>query len=213
MPLTGTLRDLSLPNLIQVQCNEQNQSRVTITRGRQQGTLIFAGGELVYAHVGNLTGEQALYEMLTWEDGDFRVDDQVAAVERNITAPWTALLVEGLHRADEARAERNGFLQSHLRTLVEKPGIRGALVIRPNGAVRAEAKSENISIEPSALVQVYATVEQIQQLLNTGTLQNVVLSHPNEKIWLQKLHDDYFICALESRTSLDVLVAALKEMA
>ena len=42
------------------------------------GTLIFAGGELVFADAGGLTGEEALHELLTWEGGNFRVDYEPA---------------------------------------------------------------------------------------------------------------------------------------
>jgi hypothetical protein len=212
MPLTGTLRDLSLPNLVQVQCSEQNQSRVVLTRGKRQGTLIFANGELIYAQVGDLAGEDAVYELLTWEEGDFRVDDQVSAPERNVTAPWSALLVEGLRRADEARAERDSFLQTRLRALKDKPGVRGALIVRPNGSIRAEFQGDDVPGGPRTLLQAYANVEQIQKLLNTGTPLQILWTSANEKIWVQKIREDYFVCWLDSRAALDSITAAVQEM-
>lgn len=212
MPLTGTLRDLSLPNLIQVQCGEQNQSRVVLTRGKRQGTLIFANGELIYAQLGDLRGEDAVYELLTWEEGDFRVDDQVPSVERNVMMPWSALLVEGLRRADEARAERDGFLQARLAALKDKLGVRGALIVRPNGSIRAEFQGDEVPGDPRALAQVYANAEQIQKLLNLGTPLQILWTNPNEKIWVQKIREDYFVCWLDSRAALDSIAAAVQEM-
>lgn len=205
MPLSGTLRDLSLPNLVQVQCSEQSRARVTLTRGAHQGTLIFENGDLVFAHADQLAGENAVYELLTWEEGDFRVDDQVPAFERNITLPWRALLMEGLRRADEARAERDSVLEKSLRELKGKQGIRGALVVRPNGAVRADAKGEQLPGEPATLLQVYANVERVRELLRLGEPRHIVLTSPTEKIWAQKLQDDYFACWLDQRASLEMV--------
>ncbi|MCX7838776.1 MAG: DUF4388 domain-containing protein [Anaerolineae bacterium] len=212
MPLTGTLRDLSLPNLVQVQCSEQNQSRVVITRGKRQGTLIFANGELIYATVGDLTGENAVYELLTWEEGDFRVDDQVPSLERNVTTPWSALLIEGLRRADEARAERDHLLETRLRALKNKIGVRGARVFRLNGAVRAEAPGEEVPGDARTVMLVYANVEQIQKLLNLDTPRQIVFSNAQERIWVQKLQDDYFAGWFDSRVVLDEIAKAVQEM-
>lgn len=212
MPLTGTLRDLSLPNLIQVQCGEQNQSRVVLTRGKRQGTLVFANGELIYAQLGDLRGEDAVYELLTWEEGDFRVDDQVPSVERNVMMPWSALLVEGLRRADEARAERDGFLQARLAAFKDKLGVRGAQIVRPNGSIRAEFQGDEVPGDARALAQVYANAEQIQKLLNLGAPLQILWINPNEKMWVQKIREDYFVCWLDSRAALDGIAAAVQEM-
>ncbi|MBM3127737.1 MAG: DUF4388 domain-containing protein [Chloroflexi bacterium] len=212
MPLTGTLRDLSLPNLVQVQCSEQNQTRVLLTRGAHKGTLIFANCELVYASADNLAGENAVYELLTWEEGDFRVDDATSPPERNVTIPWSALLIEGLRRADEARAERDGLLEARLRDLKGKQGVRGAFVVRPNGTIRADAKGETLAGDPAALIQVYANAERIQELLSLSAPRQIVLSNPTEKIWVQKLQDDFCACWLDSRASIESIKTTLQTL-
>lgn len=110
MPLTGTLRNLRLPNLVQLQCGQQHQARVVLTRAAHKATLVFAVGELIYASADDKASESAVCELVTWEEGDFRVDNATSTVERNVTTPWSALLIEGLRRADEARAEPNNIL-------------------------------------------------------------------------------------------------------
>ena len=80
MSLIGTLKDLSLFNLVQLHCCERQQAQVSLVRADCEGRLIFAGGELVFASVGSLAGEEAVHELLTWEDGDFRVDYEPAPV-------------------------------------------------------------------------------------------------------------------------------------
>jgi hypothetical protein len=84
MSLIGTLKDLSLFNLVQLHCCERQQAQVSLAHGDCDGRLVFADGELVFAAVGGLVGGEAVHELLTWEDGDFRVDYEPAPVVRNV---------------------------------------------------------------------------------------------------------------------------------
>jgi len=70
MSLIGTLKDLSLFNLVQLHCCERQQAQVSLAHGDCDGRLVFADGELVFAAVGGLVGGEAVHELLTWEDGD-----------------------------------------------------------------------------------------------------------------------------------------------
>lgn len=106
MPLDGTLADMSLPNLVQLQCSEHKRAQVQLTRSEIEGTLVFADGDMLHATVGPLEGEQAVYELLGWDDGLFHVSEDVDELPvRNITIPWQTLMLEGLRRKDENRSE------------------------------------------------------------------------------------------------------------
>jgi Domain of unknown function (DUF4388) len=105
MSLSGTLNDLSLPNLIQVVCMEKRRACVRVTRHEREGILLFSDGELIHAHLGKLTGEQVVYELLTWDDGGFEVFDELPNLPRNVFTPWSNLVLEGMHKLDEARVE------------------------------------------------------------------------------------------------------------
>jgi hypothetical protein len=106
MPLIGTLNDISLPNLIQLQSTEQNRTQVILSRNGHQGKLLFDDGELVFAKAGDKLGDDAVFELLKWDDGTFRVDTEDGSIERNVHMPTNALLLEGLRRLDESRAPR-----------------------------------------------------------------------------------------------------------
>ena len=93
---------MSLPTLVQVTCSEGSTSRLVLWRGDQRGELYFDGGEIAHAVSGNYTGEEAVYELLTWEEGDFELETDVKSPEQTITTSWSALLLEGMRRLDEA---------------------------------------------------------------------------------------------------------------
>lgn len=107
MPLQGTLKDISLPSLVQLQCTEQKRAQITLTRKSIQATLVFEAGELVHAMAGPLSGENAVYELLAWDEGNFQVNESITEVpSRNVSTPWQSLVLEGLRRSDEIKAER-----------------------------------------------------------------------------------------------------------
>lgn len=201
MPLTGTLRDLSLPNLVQFQCNEQTHTVVTLARSGQKGSLAFADGELVAATTSNKTGEEAVYELLTWEDGDFRVDGEGAGVTRNVFVPWSALLLEGLRLADEARAARDQTLEQKLRELKGKPGLRNAFAVDQAGNLRAEAKAQTLVQDAALVAFVAGQCESIGTSLQLGTFSDLAANCTSEKIVVKKLQENYLGLWLEPRAT------------
>jgi DNA-binding response OmpR family regulator/predicted regulator of Ras-like GTPase activity (Roadblock/LC7/MglB family) len=100
----GSLSSLSLPSIIQINCEERNEARLRLRRRGQEGLLFFAQGQVVHAELGSQVGEEAVYELLRWEDGTFELEMGVSAPERTIEVGWSGLLLEGMRRIDESSA-------------------------------------------------------------------------------------------------------------
>ncbi len=201
MPLTGTLQDLSLPSLVQLQSAEQRQTQVRLNRGGAEGMLYFAGGELVHASLGRLTGADAVYELLTWEDGNFVVTEDVQVPEPNVDVPWSSLLLEGLRRLDEVRAERDSAVQAALQQVRRQPDVHGVLLVNAAGVIRGEAADGDAN-EKAALVAFVATRgEAIGALLEAGRLAHLVCTLSTRKIWVERIDSNYIGCWLDQRAT------------
>lgn len=204
MALQGTLGDLSIPDLIQLHCQAGSAARLMV-RGLQgeQSDLYFAGGEIVHAACGTLQGVEAVYELLTWEEGRFEVEQNAAAPARTVQLPWSALLMEGLRRADERRqanvisAEKEQIMSGETRRerlanilsqLVETSGdVRGAAIVGRDGLIMAAhlpAKMEQtrVGAVAAALLSLSGrSVGQLergdfQQTLIQGTEGNIIIT-------------------------------------
>ncbi|TET38400.1 MAG: DUF4388 domain-containing protein [Anaerolineales bacterium] len=105
MAVKGNLKDMSLASLISVNCNEMNQASLLLYREDKEGSIFLTDGNVVHAVLDSFIGKEAVYEMLTWEDGEFELKKNVEPPERTITAGWSSLLLEGMHRIDENAAE------------------------------------------------------------------------------------------------------------
>jgi predicted regulator of Ras-like GTPase activity (Roadblock/LC7/MglB family) len=202
MSLIGTLKDLSLFNLVQLHCCERQQAQVSLMRGNCEGRLIFAGGELVFAGVGGLAGEEAVHELLTWEDGDFRVDYEPTPVVRNVQTPWSVLLLEGVRRLDEARAERDTRLEATLRSMKGTQGLRATVLTNMTGQVRAAATGASSAAEAALVAFLAGRLETIEELLRCGACKEVSLSGTSETIWIARRDGAYLACWLDGRAAL-----------
>jgi CheY-like chemotaxis protein/predicted regulator of Ras-like GTPase activity (Roadblock/LC7/MglB family) len=100
----GNLRTMGLASIFQINCTEINQARLRVRYGGQEGSVYFADGNIVHAELGSQVAEEAIYEMLSWKDGDFELEMNVPAPQRTITAGWSGLLLEGMRLLDEQTA-------------------------------------------------------------------------------------------------------------
>lgn len=159
----GNLRILTLPSIVQINCTERNQAHLLLRRQGQEGSLFFADGNIVHATLGSKIGEEAIYDLLMWEDGDFELEMGVLSPERTITQNWSGLLLEGMRRIDEnaaawdgldiltesesqeqevkemaATRRRGDILSEHLANLLASSAeIRGAVIAGHDGLVLA----------------------------------------------------------------------------
>ena len=98
----GALAIEGLPDLIQLCALSSATSALIVRHGERQGTIWFERGLVVHAQVGATTGELAVYEILTWKDGEFSVERGAAAPERTMKQKATELLIEASRRQDES---------------------------------------------------------------------------------------------------------------
>ncbi len=105
---SGSLAELGLPDLLQVLGAGQKTVRVTMQQGGSMGVVELERGQIVHAELGGRSGEEAFYRLVTWSDGQFRIDPLIDVVSRTIQGSNDALILEGLRRLDEAVYEASG---------------------------------------------------------------------------------------------------------
>lgn len=124
MAVTGDLKDLSLTDLIQLNCQAAITGRLRVEHGSEVAQVFFAGGTVVHTALGEREGKEAFYEILGWESGTFELEQGPASPTRTITTPWSDMLLEGLHRLDESRLQEqpDGSGLPELQALPEDVG-------------------------------------------------------------------------------------------
>ncbi len=100
----GSLADMPLPELIQVFSGSRRTGRLIVRSDGSRGELIFGEGSIYDARFGDARGEQAFYNLLRIEGGEFELDSSFSPTERTIHQATESLLLEGMRRIDESRA-------------------------------------------------------------------------------------------------------------
>jgi CheY-like chemotaxis protein len=103
--LGGSLAQMNAIDLLQSLEMGRKSCALTLTRTNERCQLFFTDGQLRHAVYGNLTGDDAVYKVLAWTDGNFQIDFTGRSTEQTTTRSTQGLLMEGLRLLDEARKD------------------------------------------------------------------------------------------------------------
>jgi predicted regulator of Ras-like GTPase activity (Roadblock/LC7/MglB family) len=78
----------------------------------KEAVIYFKEGSVVHAVVGQTSGEEAIYKILSWDEGEFVLNVGVQSPEVTIKRNWSGLLLEGAKRLDELtdKGENQGLI-------------------------------------------------------------------------------------------------------
>lgn len=136
---SGAISLPMLPDLVQMYALARMHGTLRISRGTRQGTLWFEAGEIVHATCAHLTGPLAVYELLSWEGGAFRMDPPSAPPARSVQASWQELLMEGCRLQDEGRREGAEAAPATAGTAAGSLGARAGSLVRALDGLLSEA--------------------------------------------------------------------------
>jgi DNA-binding response OmpR family regulator len=98
----GHLSDMPIVDLIQtVEISRKTGLIQFIGEGGKQAAIYFRDGKVIDAEAGPLQAEDAVYRLLTWNEGEFEVVFRTVRRRDAITVSPQALLMEGMRRLDE----------------------------------------------------------------------------------------------------------------
>ena len=101
MAFQGSLKELPLPDIIQLVSVSGKTGAFNLTNGTESGAIYLAEGQIVHATVGDLQGEEAVYDLAIWPQGDFVFTPGAAAPVTSVQKSNTNLLMEAARRIDE----------------------------------------------------------------------------------------------------------------
>lgn len=180
----GKISEFQITDLIQMNCLGRMTTALYIEHEGTQGEIYFDEGNIVHAEFENLQGEEAFFEILSWEGGNFSVEREKAPAKETIIKGWQSVLLEGMRRLDENkdsyqieketdRKERLKKIDILLQDLIDINGMILASVFDPEGFPMAS------KIHPSKIKE-YDMIElaplfskMIKQIENNGEELNL----------------------------------------
>ena len=107
MAFQGSLKELPLPDIIQLVSVSGKTGAFTLEsagadgEGGSSGKIYLRNGQIVHAETGELSGEEAVYELAIWNEGDFVFTPGEESETSSIQKSNTNLLMEAARRIDE----------------------------------------------------------------------------------------------------------------
>jgi CheY-like chemotaxis protein len=102
--IQGRLEEMSMIDLMQSLEMGQKSCRLLVKKAGETGELYFASGQCRDAKIGALVGDDAVYKVLLWTEGEFEIDFNAANASSSTTTTrnTTGLLMEAMRLMDEA---------------------------------------------------------------------------------------------------------------
>jgi len=101
----GLLSEMNLIDWMQSLEQGRKTCALLLRSGQDACTLYFNQGQVTHAQCGSLEGNDAVYKVLTWTDGEWEVDFAKTSSERTTTMSTQGLILEGLRLLDEANRD------------------------------------------------------------------------------------------------------------
>jgi len=101
----GTLTQMSVMDLLQTLDIGRKSCSLVISHADQQCEMLFHEGQIVHATLGAVTGEEAVYKVVAWTEGAFRIDFEFRQCPRTIQHSTQSVLMEALRIFDEAQRD------------------------------------------------------------------------------------------------------------
>jgi predicted regulator of Ras-like GTPase activity (Roadblock/LC7/MglB family) len=217
MPLQGNLQEMSLANLIQVNCQEMRSARLTLHHAGQEGEVYFSDGQVVHATLGDLAGEAAVYEMLAWLDGTFVLDRDQPAPVKSIDAKWNVLLLEGMKRSAErpvAPHKPEGKMKPDtLAQLKAIEGVAGAVISASDGVVLGvDIPGSDGEGEAAIAVFVGTAAVQLGQVLQLDTFLHGIVFSKNKRLLILQQPERFVGLVLAENSSPAIVANAASQV-
>jgi uncharacterized protein DUF4388 len=159
MSFQGSIQELPVPDIIQLVSVSGKTGMFTLVRGSERGYIYLRNGQMVHARLGDLTGEEAVYALAIWSNGDFQFMPGEEPDNVTIEKSNTSLLMEAARRLDEWKVLSRKI-----------PGVDHVPVLLGREAAEPVTLSP---IEWNLIIRVDGrrTIEEISRLLETSSFE------------------------------------------
>lgn len=189
MAFQGSLKELPLPDIIQLVSVSGKTGVFVLTRSDQEGEIFLQDGEMVHSVVGGLKGEESVYELAIWQEGEFVFKPGVMSDERTIRKSNTNLLMEAARRIDEWQVLSKRIPSTRMVPMFTNQGSSTSVSFTPHEWVVIRKIDERRSIEELANVLGMSAFEVCKVLYGLVTAGLIELKEGGGQMDMGRLRE------------------------
>ncbi len=103
--LRGSLSQMNVIDLVQSLEMGRKSCMLTMTKSEEKCEVYFTQGQVNHAAYGSITGDEAVFKVLRWTEGNFQINFEGKASQQTTTLNTQGLLMEGLRLLDESQRD------------------------------------------------------------------------------------------------------------
>jgi DNA-binding response OmpR family regulator len=103
--LRGNLLQMNVIDLVQSLEMGRKSCALTLTNGDEKCEMYFTEGQVTHTEYGSWTGDEAVFQVLRWTEGNFQIDFDRKTSKQTTTLNTQGLLMEGLRLLDESKRD------------------------------------------------------------------------------------------------------------
>jgi CheY-like chemotaxis protein/predicted regulator of Ras-like GTPase activity (Roadblock/LC7/MglB family) len=225
----GTISDFQLSDLVQMNCLGRMTTALHIMGEDYEGTIYIEVGNIVHAECGDKEGEEAVFEMLNWEGGNFSTERGKRAPKESIIKGWQSLLLEGMRRVDESKPGRTSIggklvqIQQETIFILEKlvaiKGVILATVFDPDGfpvasKIKAQSSQQYGIQELTPIISgLIKQIETIGDEMKIRRPQSISIKFENAYLKIDRIRDrkEFLVILAEAITNTGILTLEVKK--
>lgn len=215
MSMQGNLKDMTIADLIQHNCQDHKTAEILIENEDQEATLFFKNGRVVHASLNGHQGEEVIFQILAWNEGSFILETGIDAPVETITRSWSSLLLEGARRIDEDQLGKTEMMEvsqmaQKLNDILkelggEVSGYLASAVVGMDGlniADHSKSGKSNPEAIGAQLAVLFKLVDTSTGKMNAGALEDNLLTTDNAYVLTRYLPGkSYFLGVAVDRKS------------
>lgn len=103
--LRGSLSQMNVIDLVQSLEMGRKSCLLTMTNRDDKCQMYFTQGQVNHAIYGSITGDEAVFKVLRWTEGNFEINFEAKTTQHTTTLNTQGMLMEGLRLLDEAQRD------------------------------------------------------------------------------------------------------------
>lgn len=238
MAMQGSLKDMDVATLIQHNCQDRKTAQLDVTQNGTTATLFFQDGNVAHATLDELEGEEVIYRIIDWAEGDFSLEIGIETPKVSIERSWSGLLLEAAKRMDEANQpvddlfsepppepaaappepkKKSDILAETITELLkDSADIEGAAVVGTDGLIYA-AKVPQSDLDENMVGAVSAAIfglgsRSVKQLKRGGFNQIIIQGKDGYIIVVGLNEDMLFVGLTDTSVNLGMALAEVRDL-
>ncbi|MCA1959783.1 MAG: response regulator [Desulfomonile sp.] len=149
---SGRIVGMKLADIIEMLCFRRESTLLTVLNENGPATLYVHEGQIIHAECQDLSGVEAVYQILEMEEGRFVSQVVLDVPGRTVFMDWQSLLMEGLRQKDEIRHALSPEDDESTGTILAAP-IPRVSEAAPTEAVESESRLKVMVVDDSRFIR------------------------------------------------------------